>query len=109
MELKIVGLSASLRNARRGGGNKALVTELAALPTKEALFAYLKDQASIHLANFVEAGRRQKLAFDVLYKNLKKLKGDRGLSNSEIALAAALWSAQQLGSTVEHIALSEHF
>jgi multimeric flavodoxin WrbA len=109
MDLKIVGLSASLRNARRGGGNKALVAELSALPTKEALFAYLKDQASIHLANFVEAGRKEKLSFDVLYKNLKKLKGDRGLSNSEIALAAALWSAQQLGCTVEHLALSEHF
>jgi multimeric flavodoxin WrbA len=109
MQLKIVGLSASLRNARRGGGNKSLIAELSALPTKEALFAYLKDQASIHLANFVEAGRQQKLPFDALYKNLKKLKGDRGLSNSEIALAAALWSAQQLGCSVEHVALSEHF
>jgi multimeric flavodoxin WrbA len=109
MQVKIVGLSASLRNARRGGGNRSLVAELSALPTREALFTYLKDQASIHLTNFVEAGRSQKLPFDVLYKNLKKLKGDRGLSNSEIALAAALWSARQLGCDVEHIALSEHF
>jgi multimeric flavodoxin WrbA len=109
MKLKILGLSASLRNARRGGGNAALISELKTLPNKDALNAYLKQQASIHLQQFVEAGRSEKLPFDVLYKNLKKLKGDKGLSNSEIALAAALWAAHNLGTDIDHIALSEHF
>ena len=109
MQLKIVGLSASLRNARRGGGNHRLVEEILNLKTKDELFAYLKQQASIHLTQFVEAGRSQKLPFDELYKNLKKLKGDRGLSNSEIVLAAALWSAAQLGAGIDHLSLSEYF
>jgi multimeric flavodoxin WrbA len=109
MQLKIVGLSASLRNARRGAGNQQLVGELLNLKTKEELFAYLKQQASIHLTQFVESGRSQKLPFDELYKNLKKLKGDRGLSNSEVVLAAALWSAAQLGAAIEHQSLSEYF
>jgi multimeric flavodoxin WrbA len=109
MKLKILGLSASLRNARRGAGNQSLISELQALPSKEALVSYLKSQASIHLQQFVEAGRNQNLPFDVLYKNLKKLKGDRGLSNSEIALAAALWAAHNLGCAIDHLALSEHF
>jgi multimeric flavodoxin WrbA len=108
-KLKIVGLSASLRNARRGGGNHQLVEDLQRLATKEELVAYLKQQASIHLGQFVEAGRKQQLPFDELYKNLKKLKGDRGLSNSEIALAAALWSAFKLGAEIEHLSLSEFF
>ncbi|MCI0642117.1 MAG: NAD(P)H-dependent oxidoreductase [Gemmataceae bacterium] len=109
MRLKVVGLSASLRNARRGGGNHQLVAELLAQPSKDELVNYLKQQASIHLSQFVEAGRSQMLPFDELYKNLKKLKGDRGLSNSEIVLAAALWSAAQLGADIEHHSLSEFF
>jgi multimeric flavodoxin WrbA len=109
MQLKILGLSASLRNARRGGGNRQLVGDLLGLKTKDELFAYLKQQASIHLTQFVEAGRSQKLPFDELYKNLKKLKGYRGLSNSEIVLAAALWSASQLGAAIDHQSLSEYF
>src|SRR5438270_5374743 len=109
MQLRIVGLSASLRNARRGGGNRQLVGDLVNLKTKDELFAYLKEQASIHLGQFVEAGRSQQLPFDELYKNLKKLKGDRGLSNSEVVLAAALWSAAQLGAAVEHQSLCEYF
>ena len=55
--------------------------------TKDELVEYLKNQAKIHLAQFVDAGRKEGLAFDELYKNLKKLKGDKGLSNSEIALS----------------------
>src|SRR4051794_29088742 len=96
MRARIVGLSASLRNARRGSGNRRLVDELLALGTRDELNAYLKQQASIHLENFAEAGRKEHLAFDELYKNLKKQSGERGLSNSEIALAAALWAANQL-------------
>jgi multimeric flavodoxin WrbA len=109
MSVKILGLSASLRNARRGGGNDQLIGELLALKTKDELVEYLKGQAKIHLANFVDAGRKEGLAFDELYKNLKKLKGDKGLSNSEIALAAALWSAKDLGAEIEHLSLSEYF
>ncbi|HEX3147111.1 MAG TPA: NAD(P)H-dependent oxidoreductase [Gemmataceae bacterium] len=109
MNVKILGLSASLRNARRGGGNHDLIAELMALNTKDELFDYLKNQAKIHLANFVDSGRKEGLAFDELYKNLKKLKGDKGLSNSEIALAAALWSAKELGAEIEHLSLSEYF
>src|SRR5271165_1913452 len=109
MQLKILGLSASLRNARRGAGNHQLVEELRSLKTKDELFAYLKQQASVHLTQFVEAGRSQQLPFDELYKNLKKLKGDRGLSNSEVVLAAALWSASQLGADIDHLSLSEYF
>lgn len=109
MRARIVGLSASLRNARRGAGNHQLVDELIALNSKDELNAYLKKQASIHLENFVEAGRKEHLPFDELYKNLKKQSGDRGLSNSETALAAALWAAHQLGCDIEHLSLAEYF
>jgi multimeric flavodoxin WrbA len=44
-----------------------------------------------------------------LYKNLKKNSGDSGLSNSETALAAALWEVVQSGCEIDHISLSEFF
>ncbi|MBL4624875.1 MAG: NAD(P)H-dependent oxidoreductase, partial [Flavobacteriales bacterium] len=39
----------------------------------------------------------------------KKLKGNKGLSNSEVCLAAALWSAKEIGATIDHVSLSEYF
>ena len=40
---------------------------------------------------------------------LKKSGGQRGLSNSEIALVAALWGARQKGADIDHIPLADHF
>ncbi|MEW6470019.1 MAG: NAD(P)H-dependent oxidoreductase [Bacteroidota bacterium] len=109
MSFKILGISGSLRNARRGRGNQSLVSDLMALKTSEELDTYLALQAGYHLENFLEAGRKEKLPFDQMYANLKKQKGDKGLSNSEVALAAALWSAKELGAEIDHVSLSEYF
>lgn len=109
MRFKILGLSASLRNARRGAGNARLVEDLVQLADKPALIDYLKRQAALHLSNFKDAGRTAQLPFDELYKNLKKLKGDRGMSNSEVALASALWAGHNLGAEIEHVSLAEYF
>nr|WP_236017305.1 NAD(P)H-dependent oxidoreductase [Roseivirga sp. E12] len=49
------------------------------------------------------------MTFDHIYKNLLKLKGNKGLSNSEVALAAALWAAKQVGAAIDCISLSELF
>lgn len=106
---KILGISASLRNARRQLGDVSLVDDLKGLKDEEALHAYLTQEAQIHLQNFEEAGRRDEAPFDQLYRNLKKLKGDKGLSNSEVALAAALWSAHQIGSEIQHVSLCSYF
>jgi multimeric flavodoxin WrbA len=105
----ILGLSASLRAARSKAGARSLADEIAALDDRAALDTYLGDQARIHLEQFVEAGRREGLAFDELYRRLQKLGGRRGLSNSEIALASALWGARQHGAAIAHIALADHF
>ena len=105
----ILGLSASLRAARSKAGARSLAAEIAAIGDRTALDAYLGDQARIHLDQFVEAGRREGLAFDELYRRLQKLGGRRGLSNSEIALASALWGVRQHDADIVHIALSDHF
>jgi multimeric flavodoxin WrbA len=105
----ILGIAASLRNARWGAGNRRLVADLESIQAEADLKTYLREQADLHLQNFVEAGRKEGHSFDRLYANLKKLRGERGLSNSEVALAAALWSAGRLGCTIDHVSLAEYF
>lgn len=105
----ILGVSGSLRNARRGLGGYDLVQDLMGISTKEELNAYLKQEAQIHLENFEKAGRTEDLPFDEMYRNLKKEKGNKGLSNSEVALAAALWSAKEIDVDIDYVSLSEYY
>ncbi|MDR3437772.1 NAD(P)H-dependent oxidoreductase [Telmatospirillum sp.] len=106
---RILGIAASLRNARWGCGGHELVQDLARCADKDALLAYLKRQSELHLENFLQAGRAQGLAFNAIAANLQKNSGTAGLSNSEVALASALWSAQRLGADVDHVSLAEYF
>lgn len=109
MKPKILGIAGSLRNARWGKGNHTLILELLACKTENDLNQYLSEQSELHLQNFVDSGRAEGLNFNEIYKNLQTLNGDRGLSNSEVALSAALWSVAQRGCAIEHISLSEYF
>lgn len=105
----IIGLSASLRSARSQAGALTVRDEVAALEDREALDIYLEEHASIHLEQFKSAGRTDGRPFDELYRNLKRDGGHRGYSNSEVALAAALWGAMQNGADIGYIPLSDHF
>jgi multimeric flavodoxin WrbA len=86
-----------------------LVTELKGLGDRADLDRYLAEQAQIHLDQFVAAGRAEGLAFDELYRRLRAMGGQRGLSNSEICLVAALWGARQEGAAIDHLPLADHF
>jgi len=105
----ILGISGSLRNARRGLGGNDLINDLLKISSKEDLNNYLFQEAQIHLKNFEEAGRTEDLPFDEMYRNLKKNKGNKGLSNSEVALAAALWSAKEIDVDIDYVSLSEYY
>ena len=109
MKFRILGICGSLRNARRGLGNSSLIEEILALETREDLMSYIKQEALSHLKNFQEAGRDAHKPFDEMYKHLKSLKGNRGLSNSEIALVSALWEVKEKGGEIEYLSLSEYF
>src|SRR4051794_30795119 len=41
---KLLGIAASLRNARWGAGNRALIEQLAAVADKDALLAFLRQE-----------------------------------------------------------------
>ncbi|MBF0369680.1 MAG: NAD(P)H-dependent oxidoreductase [Magnetococcales bacterium] len=105
----ILGVVGSLRNARFGRGSDALVEEIQELKSQEALVDYLKEQSAFQVEAFLAAGRKENLPFDMIYRNLRKNPGDKGLSNSEAGLAAALWGACQEGARIRHVGLASHF
>ncbi len=105
----ILGLSGSLRNARRGKGNENLLESIRAAKTEGDLQQFIEQEAAEHLKAFEQAGRTDGLPFDQLYTNLKKNKGNKGLSNSEVLLTTALWSAWDIGCEIDHISLAEFF
>ena len=105
----VLGLSASLRNARFGAGSDMLIADLKQIKTRSELDEYLRSQARIRLEDFVAAGRSAHLTFDRIYHNLLAKRSGQGLSNSEVVLAAGLWGAYQLGCEIEHLGLSRHF
>lgn len=106
---RILGICASLRAGRWAAGGDELVEQIRAITTEEDLKAFLKEESLAHLANFVAAGRDEGVPFDEMYRRLKKEVGRKGLSNSEVALAASLWSAKELGCDIDFVSLLEHF
>ena len=106
---RLLGIAASLRNARWGAGNRHLVEEISAIGSREELDRFLTRESELHLGNFLEAGRRDGKGFEEIYRNLRKSNGQVGLSNSEIALTAALWDASRSGVDVDHLSLAEFF
>ena len=106
---RILGICASLRSGRWNAGNDELIDQINAIEDEEQLQAFLKEESLAHLANFVAAGRDDGLPFDEIYRNLKREVGRKGLSNSEVGLASALWSAKELGCEIDFVSLVEHF
>lgn len=105
----ILGISASLRNARSKTGGEHLVGEILSLDTREELDDYLSNQAKMHLDQFIAAGRAEGKPFDEVYRELRKSGGTRGLSNSEVSLVAALWGAKSKGCRISFASLVDHF
>ena len=56
---RILGISASLRNARFGYGSELLCEEIRKINSKEDLITYLECQTKIRLDEFLESGRRR--------------------------------------------------
>ena len=105
----ILGLTASLRNARSRAGSRRLADELAGIHSEPELDAYLCDQANICLDQYMSAGRAAGKPFDELYRDLRRMGGLNGLSNSEVCLVAAMWEVREGGCDIAHIPLPDHF
>ncbi len=104
--MKILGVSASLRNRRFAYKNE-LVEDIKKVQSLEGIKSFVNDQIKI---TFEEIENLNKgLSFDQNYKKLKKFKGNRGLSNSEASLVYALWQANSNGVDIDYLSLSNIF
>lgn len=104
----VLGISASLRNKRFSYKNE-LVEDLKKIKNLEELNVFVKNQIKITF-NDIEKLNNKKLSFEEKYKQLKKHKGNRGLSNSETALVYALWNSLQENKVeIDYLSLSNIF
>ena len=104
----ILGISASLRNKRFSYKNE-LVNELKSIKSLDELNQFIKKQIKITFSDIEKINKRN-LSFEEKYNELKKYKGNRGLSNSETALVYALWQVlQEKKIEVEYLSLSKIF
>ncbi|MFC1856981.1 NAD(P)H-dependent oxidoreductase [Thermodesulfobacteriota bacterium] len=107
--MRVLGVSASLRNIRRAAGSEQFVKEIDEITSFDHLMEYLKKQANFGLSAFIEAGRKDGKSFDEIYRNLRRLSTKFGMSNSEVMLAAGLWGARKSGAEIDHLSLSDYF
>ena len=102
-KVKVLGIGGSLRAARWGKGGHRLIEQIKGLKSEAELKTFIESESKMHLDNFVEVGRKDGVPFDQQYKKLRREYGHSGLSNSEVILAAALWSAKELGCDIEFV------
>lgn len=106
---RVLGISASLRNARFGLKQDSLAHDVVGIMNQHDLMLYLASHTQINSKDFIQAGKAEGLPFEDIYGRLKKFGKKRGLSNSEAALAAALWAAHREGSEIQQLSLARYF
>jgi len=109
MSSRLLGLAGSFRSVITGNLGKVLCSELVRIKDKNALLEYLTINSILppleDLSKFSTCSK-ETLG---LYNALRELKRRKGMSNSEAALAVALWEAHKLGVEIEYVALSDFF
>ncbi len=104
----VLGISASLRNKRFSYKNE-LVDDLKKIKNLDELNKFVKNQIKITFSD-IDKLNGKRLSFEEKYRQLKKYKGNRGLSNSESALVYALWnSLQQKNIKIDYLSLANIF
>ena len=104
--MKILGISASLRNRRFAYKNE-LIEQLKSIQNLNGIKSFVEEQVKI---TFDEIENLNKdLSFEEKYKQLKKHKGNRGLSNSEASLVYALWQSYRNDVDIDYLSLSNIF
>ena len=104
--MKILGISASLRNRRFAYKNE-LVEDIKKIKNLDGIKSFVNNQVKITFKEIENLNKN--LSFEENYKQLKKFKGNRGLSNSEAALVYALWQVYRNSVDIDYLSLSNIF
>lgn len=110
MKIKIIGLAGSLRNIIQGDRAKLLKEDLKSIDDLKILLEYLRLASTISRSTQFQISDTSIQTDDFkLLHHFKIKKVRKGMSNSEVALAAALWEAWQKQIDFEYISLSDYF
>lgn len=104
--MKILGVSASLRNRRFAYKNE-LVDQIKNIKNLDEIKTFVNEQVKITFEEIEQLNHN--LTFEEKYKQLKKYKGNRGLSNSEASLVFALWQSLKNNVDIDYLSLSNIF
>jgi len=106
---KVIGLSTSLRNARSNVGSDGLVADVRGKGTRSELHAYLRERSRPVRDGTIRAPSDQRPVQTHGCFNSEKRRPHGPLSNSALAMAAALWGAKNQGVDIDHVDLSQYF
>jgi multimeric flavodoxin WrbA len=108
MSKKLLGITASPRSCIDKKLNSELIEDLKKIRTKRTLFDYLHLSSEIHSNAGFEKTIPPDTDLGILHKIRKKMLR-KGMSNSEVALAAALWEAYQRNVDINYLSLKDYF
>ena len=106
---KLLDSSSSLQNARWGLVNQSLISSIKGISTANNLFEFFTHQSKLLLENYLKLCQTEHQSFLQNYRTLKENKGNKGLSNSVVALAAFLWAEHQDKVNIEHLSIFKYF
>ena len=110
MKIKIIGFAGSLRNIIQKNRAKLLKEDLQSIPDLNTLLEYLRSALAISESTHFHFSDTSIQANDFkLLHHFKTKKPRKGMSNSEVALAIALWEAWQKQVNFEYVSLRDYF
>jgi multimeric flavodoxin WrbA len=109
MPSKLLGIAGSPRNVINTSFSPILVDELKKITSKEVLFEYLRLNSELDAT--INPKKSSLMAKDILglSNSLRKKGTQKGMSNSEVPLVAALWEANRKGVDIDYLSLKDFF
>ena len=107
MKKKIVGFSGSPRNKLGSRWSNEILDDLKRIPNRDFLMTYLQLLSN---RKNLDSPHDKSNKNDLNKLNIHRIKDKiHGISNSEIALIAALWAARKRNVDFDYVSLREHF
>jgi multimeric flavodoxin WrbA len=106
---KVLGIAGSLRNVISRALSSVLVEDLKRIDNEQVLIEYLRINSELPEKSNLITNIPLSDELLGLYHQMMRKKLRKGMSNSEIALAAGLWAAQTRGADIDYVSLLDHF
>ena len=109
MTLKILGIAGSIRSCINRQLSELLIRNIRTIPGRQQLIEYLRILSVLPDKADLKLPENYPTTLLDLYSKIITKKRKKGLSNSEVALIAALWEVSKRGVDIEYCALVDYF